>query len=62
MLLNTIFPHLLVFVGSLLLLMLPDTAPQVSPLFREIPDADFEQLSRAPGTAIRADPTSIAIH
>ena len=53
MLLNTIFPHLLVFLGSLLLLMLPDTAPRVSPLFREIPDADFEQLSRAPGTCHR---------
>ena len=56
MLLNTIPPHLLVFVGSLLLLMLPNTAPRVSPFFREIPDADFEQLSRAPGTAIRTAP------
>ncbi len=62
MLLNTISPHLLVFVGSLLLLMLPDTAPQASPLLCEIPDADFEQLSRAPGTAIRADSQSIAMH
>lgn len=50
MMLNFIFPHLLVFFGSLLLLLLPDSAPQVSPAFHEIPDGDFEQLCGDPET------------
>lgn len=50
---NTCFAHLMVFIGSLLLLMLPDS--HVSPGFRAIPDADFEPLYSAPGPC-RSDP------
>ena len=50
MMLNFISPHLLVFIGSLLLL-LPAPAAPVHPHFCEIPDADFEQLFGAPATS-----------
>ena len=45
---NACFPHLTVVVGSLLLLMLPDAVPHTPQSFREIPDAEFEQLCGAP--------------
>ena len=48
---NACFPHLMVVLGSLLLLLLPAAAPHVNQGFREIPDADFEQLCSAPAAS-----------